>query len=129
MKKQKVKRPKKKPAKIKPIGHLDFYRKKLEAMRDDLLKTVQKKREEALPESEVGDEADLAVRSINRDLTFGLTDNEQHLLAEVEAALRRIEKGTFGYCENCFDRIKAMRLKYMFYARYCIKCQSQSEGK
>ncbi len=125
--KRKSKTAKKKAPGIKRIGNLDFYRKKLEALRADLLKTVQKKREEALPETEVGDEGDVASRSVARDLVFELTDNEHRLLDEVEAALRRIEKGTFGYCESCVSRIKAMRLKYMPYARYCIKCQARFE--
>lgn len=116
-----------KPKAMKPIGNLDSYRKKLELMRDDLLKTMQKKREEAKPDSEVGDEGDIAAQSVQRDLVFELTDNESHLLDEVEAALRRIDKGTFGYCESCSDRIKSMRLKYMPYARYCINCQARFE--
>lgn len=111
----------------KPIGNLDSYQKNLEKMREDLLKTMQKKREEAEPESEVGDEADVAVRSMSRDLIFELTDNEKRLLDEVEAALRRIEKNTFGYCESCSERIKSARLKFIPYARYCIKCQSRFE--
>src|SRR5690349_19708820 len=98
MKTLKAKKPVKTPA-AKPIGNLDFFRKKLDSMREDLLKTVSKKREEALPEAEVGDEGDVAARSVQRDLVFELTDNEQHLLDEVESALRRIEKGTFGVCE------------------------------
>lgn len=116
-----------KKAPAKPVGNVDFYQKKLEIMRDDLLKTVSKKREEALPDADVGDEGDVAARSVARDLVFELTDNEKHLLDEVEAALRRVEKGVFGLCEACGDQIKVLRLKFMPYARYCIKCQSRFE--
>lgn len=112
-----------------PIADLDFYRKKLEALREDLLKVVQKKKDEVEPEPEVGDEGDLAMRSLARDLVFELNDNERRLLEDVEAALRRIEKKTFGICEACGDRITAIRLKAMPYARYCIKCQSRFEGR
>ncbi len=116
-----------KKAPAKPVGNIDFYQKRLEIMRDDLLKTVSKKREEALPDADVGDEGDVAARSVARDLVFELTDNEKHLLDEVEAALRRVEKGVFGICEACGDQIKILRLKFMPYARYCIKCQARFE--
>jgi len=112
----------------KPIANLDVYKKKLEGMRNDLLTIVQKKKEEdVLPEAEVGDEADVAVRSLQRDLVFELTGNERHILEEVEAALRRVEKGTYGLCEANGEKIPMARLKFMPYARYCIKCQARFE--
>jgi len=119
----------KKPVKaiVKAIENIDAYQTKLEEMRDDLLKTVEKKKEEAIPEAEVGDEGDVAMRSLARDLVFELTDNERRLLDEVEAALRRIEKKTFGLCEANGERISIARLKAMPYARYCINCQSRFE--
>ena len=117
--------PAKKPA--KPVGNLEPFRKKLEEMREDLLRTVQKKKEEAIPEADVGDEGDVAVRSLQRDLVFEQTDNERRILEEVEAALRRIEKGTYGICEANGERILDARLKVMPYARYCIKCQARFE--
>jgi DnaK suppressor protein len=113
----------------KPVGGLDGYKKKLDHMREDLLDTVRKKKEEVIPEAEVGDEGDVAVRSLQRDLVFELTDNERHLLDEVEAALRRIEKGTYGVCEANGERIAMPRLKAIPYARYCIKCQARFERR
>jgi DnaK suppressor protein len=115
------------PKKIAAVRNFESFQKKLEALREDLLNTVRKKKEEVWPEAEVGDEGDVAVRSLARDLVFELTDNERHLLDEVEAALRRIEKGTFGICEANGEKIAAPRLKVMPYARYCIKCQSRFE--
>ena len=114
-------------AAAKPVGNLDVYKKKLDVMREDLLDTVRKKKEEVIPEAEVGDEGDVAVRSLQRDLVFELTDNERHLLDEVEAALRRIEKGTYGICEANGEKIALPRLKAIPYARYCIKCQARFE--
>src|SRR5438552_12352356 len=107
---------------IKPLANLDFYLQKLEALRNHLLETVKKKKEEAIPEAEVGDEGDVAMRSLARDLVFEQTDNEHRLLDEVEAALRRIEKGVYGICEGNGERITVARLKAIPYARYCINC-------
>lgn len=124
--KQKTEKKQNKAA-AKPVANIDFYVKRLEAMRNDLMKTVEKKKEEAIPEAEVGDEGDVAMRSLARDLVFELTDNERRLLDEVEAALRRVEKNVFGLCEANGEKISVARLKAMPYARYCINCQSRFE--
>ncbi|MCG3203371.1 MAG: RNA polymerase-binding transcription factor DksA [Elusimicrobia bacterium] len=114
-------------AAVEPIEDVEWYRVKLEEMRDNLLRTVKKKKEEAIPESEVGDEGDVAMRSLARDLIFEQTDNEHRLLDDVEAALRRIEKNVYGICEGNGERITVARLKAIPYARYCINCQSRFE--
>lgn len=111
----------------KPVTDTSDFVAQLEAMRDDLLEIIRKKKEEVIPEPEVGDEADVAVRSVERDLVFEQGGNELHLLEEAEAALRRIEKGIFGLCEACSERIADLRLKAMPYARYCVRCQSRFE--
>ena len=117
-----------KTKKIKPaFANVEPYKKKLEEMRESLMNTVQKKKEEVWPEADVGDEADVAVRSLARDLVFELSGNERHILEEVEAALRRVEKGTYGLCEANGEKITSARLKAMPYARYCIKCQARFE--
>ncbi len=125
--------PKEKPVKIPvkaegPTGaDLELYQGKLEELRDMLMTAVRKKKEEAIPEAEVGDEGDVAMRSLARDLVFEVTDNEHRLLEECEAALRRIEKGTYGVCEANGEKIAIARLKAIPYARYCINCQGRFE--
>lgn len=112
---------------VEPIEDTEGYREKLEAMREDLMATVRKKKEEAIPEAEVGDEGDVAMRSLARDLIFEQTDNEHRLLDDVEAALRRIEKNVYGICEGNGEKIALARLKAIPYARYCISCQARFE--
>lgn len=112
---------------VEPIEDVEPYRQKLEELRDNLMRTVRKKKEEAIPESEVGDEGDVAMRSLARDLVFEQTDNEHRLLDDVEAALRRIEKNVYGICEGNGERIAVARLKAIPYARYCITCQARFE--
>lgn len=109
------------------IANPEFYKAKLEELRDQLNAAIRKKKEEAVPEAEVGDEGDVAMRSLSRDLVFEVTDNEHRLLEEVEAALRRIEKGTYGLCEANGEKIAVARLKAIPYARYCINCQGRFE--
>ncbi len=109
------------------IANIDGYKLKLEELRDQLNVTIRKKKEEAIPEAEVGDEGDVAMRSLSRDLVFEVTDNEHRLLEEVESALRRIEKNTYGICEANGEKISIARLKAIPYARYCINCQGRFE--
>jgi DnaK suppressor protein len=103
------------------------YEKKLLAMREDLMNLVHNKQELDMTEQEVGDEADAASQSAERELLFELSDNERQALDAIEAALRKIETGSYGQCEGCSKPIPAMRLKAIPHARYCIQCQARFE--
>ncbi len=56
------------------------------------------------------------------DLNATLLVNEQYIVAEVRAALARIENGSFGKCENCGKAIAPARLEAIPYTRYCVEC-------
>ena len=58
----------------------------------------------------------------------GNVSDKQVGIQEVEEALKRIEKASYGVCECCRQRIGLTRLGAMPFARLCLKCQSQSEG-
>lgn len=103
------------------------YEKKLLEMRVDLMNLVQHKQETELTEQEVGDEADVAAQSSEKELLFELSDNERQTLDAVEAAIRKIETGAYGKCEGCSKPIPAPRLKAIPQARYCIQCQAGLE--
>ena len=56
------------------------------------------------------------------ELNTTLLENEEYLIHEVEAALRRLDDGSFGKCEQCGGQIMKERLDAIPYARHCIKC-------
>jgi len=56
------------------------------------------------------------------EVEAGLIMSEERLLAEVTAALDRIDSGTFGVCTDCGRRIGKDRLDALPYARQCIRC-------
>jgi len=56
------------------------------------------------------------------EVEVGVIHTEQRLLAEVAAALKRIEAGTFGRCAACGKAIARSRLDAVPYARECIRC-------
>jgi RNA polymerase-binding transcription factor DksA len=65
--------------------------------------------------------ADLGTDAFEEEMTVGLMENEAQLLIEVQDALARIEKGTFGKCEECGEAIRSGRLRAIPYARYCLR--------
>jgi DnaK suppressor protein len=117
----------KKPVVKAPKLKLEAIRKQLLAMRDDLMKTV---RNQQITDSsgDIGDSVDEASRSIERELLFELSDNERVTIDQIEASLRKIDKGTYGLCESCQKPIAKARLDALPFARYCITCQSTSEN-
>jgi DnaK suppressor protein len=64
--------------------------------------------------------ADSATETFMRELDEGLEENADHLLVEIEAALGRIDDGTYGLCVNCGQPIAAERLEAVPYATLCI---------
>ena len=65
--------------------------------------------------------ADSASETYMRELDGGLEENADHILVEIEAALSRIEAGTYGLCTNCGKSIDAERLEAVPYASLCIE--------
>ena len=56
------------------------------------------------------------------DAEVAISQNEEWLLNQVEAALERIEKGTYGVCQQCGREIGTERLEAVPYAARCIDC-------
>lgn len=73
--------------------------------------------------------ADVATDTYDREFSLGLASNSREALYELDDALKRIEDGTFGICEDCHGLIAKNRLKAVPYARSCVKCQQKKEKK
>lgn len=73
--------------------------------------------------------ADVATDTYDREFSVGLASNERQALYELSDALKKIEDGTYGVCEECKSLIAKNRLKAVPYARLCVKCQEKREKK
>ena len=73
--------------------------------------------------------ADMATDTYDREFSLGLATSEQKIIFEVDDAMKRIEEGTYGICEDCDKLIAKRRLKAVPHARLCIKCQQKREKK
>jgi RNA polymerase-binding protein DksA len=72
--------------------------------------------------------ADSAAGMYERELDEGLEEGAQHTLEDIEAALRKIEEGSYGVCEVCGEPIGAERLSAIPWARLCIDDQRRLDG-
>jgi DnaK suppressor protein len=71
--------------------------------------------------------ADTATVTIDREMDYSLEGKSAHVLLEIDAALKRIEDGTFGICARCGREIGEERLEAMPYATLCIECKRLEE--
>jgi RNA polymerase-binding protein DksA len=107
---------------------LDHFRRELETERERLLAARQAVNHEGSLLEESGDIAigsgdhiaDSATETYMRELDEGLEENADHLLTEIDAALVRIEQGTYGTCVVCGKQIGEERLEAVPYATLCI---------
>lgn len=73
--------------------------------------------------------ADVASDNYDREFSLELASNERKSIYELDDALKRIEEGVFGICDNCKSSISKVRLKAVPSARLCIKCQEKREKR
>ena len=73
--------------------------------------------------------ADTATITYDRELDYTLEENEERVLADIDAALKRIEDGTYGICSNCGKQIPEERLEARPWATLCIDCQRERERR
>ena len=73
--------------------------------------------------------ADTATETYDRELDYTLEENSEHVLADIDAALNRIEEGTYGICTNCGEPIAVERLEALPWATLCIDCKRNREGR
>ncbi|HEX5132494.1 MAG TPA: TraR/DksA C4-type zinc finger protein [Candidatus Krumholzibacteria bacterium] len=71
--------------------------------------------------------ADVGSDVIEQEQAFMHASHGTDYLIALEAALRRIDKGTFGVCEECGEKIPPRRLEAFLAASLCVKCQSRAE--
>jgi len=108
---------------------LEYYKKKLQAKREDLLKIIARTEEEgrAADDDPTVDLADKAANSYTKEFLFTQTNNDRFILQLVEEALKRVRTNTFGLCASCQEEVQQKRLEAVPWARHCITCQEKQE--
>ncbi len=110
--------------------HLAYFRAKLQKWRDDLVEeskqTIDNLREEV---RDVGDEAERATRETENSLELRTRDRYRKLIAKIDKALKRIEEGRYGFCEETDEEIGIERLEARPIATLCLDAQERWEHR
>ncbi len=105
-------------------------RQRLLKLREHILKEVKQLKDEACEEvpNYSMHMADAATDSFDRDLVLGLASFEQEGLYEIDAALKRLEDGSYGVCELTGKPIPWERLEAIPWTRFSLDAENQLEG-
>src|SRR5262245_15784499 len=108
---------------------LSRFREILEDKRLALVKNAQASLEQdmQLDTNEMPDEVDLASSEYIQSFALRLRGRERNFLDKIEMALRKIERGEFGTCEECGDAIGMKRLEARPETTLCIRCKEDQE--
>jgi DnaK suppressor protein len=71
--------------------------------------------------------ADTGTETVDREIGYTLEETDGRLLTAIDAALARIDAGTYGTCVNCGAEIAPERLEAMPWAMLCIDCKRKEE--
>lgn len=108
--------------------HLAYFRDKLRDWRAQLVEesrqTIDNLRDEV---RDVGDEAERATRETENSLELRTRDRYRKLIAKIDKALRRIEDGSYGYCEETDEEIGIERLDARPIATLSLDAQERRE--
>jgi DnaK suppressor protein len=101
------------------MGRRDELRKRLGGELKDLRSTQ-------IGES-TGDTADQAFDSGSEEVASQLAELESRELLQIERALTKLKKGSYGVCEGCEKKIPIARLNALPFSTTCIECQREME--
>jgi DnaK suppressor protein len=71
--------------------------------------------------------AEMASITFDREIDYSLQESATQVLGEIDAALSRIQQGTFGTCQRCRREIAPERLEARPWAKLCIDCKRKEE--
>jgi DnaK suppressor protein len=101
---------------------MDNLRDLLIAKRDELANRIAQRRQEILVDQDPDDEVGLALRSSSAGMAIANIEREVRMLSEIELALRLMDKGEYGICSSCGEKIPSLRLRAIPWTRRCIEC-------
>ncbi len=126
-------------AQKKQKDRLDFQGKDLEyynaliETRDKVLAQMQYRVDEALDRSNAEKRgvsthmADVSNDNARHEMELRMLSEDGDVLKLIEEALKRLEKGEYGRCQECGEPISEGRLKIRPYAVFCVKCKTRHE--
>jgi DnaK suppressor protein len=107
---------------------IEYFRKLLASMLEEAQQKGDSTLEELTDSNEVfADPADRATAESDRSFTLRIRDRERRLIRKIQAALQRMDDGSYGICDDCGEEIGVPRLKARPVTKLCINCKSKQE--
>ena len=108
---------------------MDHYRGILTEKRDRLIESAKTTldTEMVVSQDDRFDEVDQASTEYMQAFSFRLRGRERYLIGKIDTAIKKIESGLFGICEECEEPISAKRLEARPEAPLCIQCKEAQE--
>jgi DnaK suppressor protein len=107
-----------------------YFRRKLLNWRDEILRSTKETLQHLQDDSaQYADIADRATSETERSLELRARDRQRKLIAKIDAALERIEDGTYGYCEETGEPISLKRLDARPIATLSVEAQERHERR
>src|SRR4029078_762051 len=108
----------------------EYFRQKLLNWREDILKEAKETLQDLQDENQNHpDLADRASSETDRAIEVRARDRQRKLISKIDAALHRIEDGTYGYCEETGDPIALKRLEAPPIATLSVEAQERHERR
>lgn len=111
--------------------NIEAFKKELLARRNALAQEIHETTEGFINDDEpfYADSVDQASADAGKTLTLQIKNREHGILAQIDGALRRIDQGTFGVCEECGESIAVARMKANPSTTLCIDCKAELESE
>ena len=107
-----------------------YFRRKLLNWRDEILRSTKETLQHLQDDSEQhADIADRATSETERSLELRARDRQRKLIAKIDAAIMRIDDGTYGYCEETGEPISLKRLDARPIATLSVEAQERHERR
>ena len=124
-----------------PVGS-DWTAEELAEVRVDLVREIAERRadydraiaeitrlQHSSGEGAGDDQADAGSKTFEREQEMSIANNRRDLLVQMERAMERLDKGTYGHCESCSQPIIKARLQAFPSATLCVKCKQREERR
>lgn len=105
------------------------FKNRLQSQREEAFRLLHRVGDESrsLDSDIPQDSGDQSINTVSKEFLFQQGSQRRGMVRRIEAALIRIERGTFGVCAECNEEISVRRLEALPWTDLCLHCQEQQE--
>ena len=108
---------------------IQFFKGALLRQLDAVFRAIEEKREESRKESDAAETEtfEICAHAFLREQLYQLCENDRRKLALIREALTKIQRNSYGLCEECGAPIGEKRLRAVPWSKLCLACQNSEE--